>query len=554
MKTIFIKRRSIVAAAFGGFLIFGIASGDSLSPHQELEAKRIGPVTTDAEIIAALNLDMPGLEKVKTAVQAGDISAAKAAYLDYRRTASPAKWQIMPSEEPATPVETDDPAADAICEHLIPNNTQLKYPKATDMGRDFDWYYNPLPKTDPNYSQSFTWQVIGRTEFWTQLANAYWSTHDEKYAAEWVNEMEDFVAKVPLPPASENTGLADPPSIWRGLEVSVRMYESWPYAYFHFLNSPSFTPDAQWIYLKSVYEHGAFLARELKNNPNGTGNHLTSSCEGLYAVGVLFPELQAAEGWRTQALDELTSVVSRMIYPDGMSDELTPGYHMGVLSECLAPLQLAKLNNLPFPDALREKIIAMYRAVILVMDQTGHDVPTNDSWDFDVRREVQHGLEFVDDPLMEWAASNGKKGEAPPASTMLPYAGFYAMRSGWKLDDLFLFFRAGPAGQGHEHEDMLQVDLNAWGKKLLFDAGRFAYDQSIWRYYNIGTSSHNTITVDGKWQHRGQTLILNGVWQNYKPPGVPHPVSNPWVSTPLFDFVSGTYPPLADLTVASTSK
>jgi hypothetical protein len=104
------------------------------------------------------------------------------------------------------------------------------------------------------------------------------------------------------------------------------------------------------------------------------------------------------------------------------------------------------------------------------------------------------------------------------------------MRGGWKRDDLFLFFRAGPTGIGHQHEDMLEVVLRAWGKTLLFDPGTYTYDHSEWRRYILNSISHNTIIVDGKWQHRGAN----------KPP-VTAPVHNPWYTSPLFDFVSGRY-------------
>ena len=172
----------------------------------------------------------------------------------------------------------------------------------------------------------------------------------------------------------------------------------------------------------------------------------------------------------------------------------------------------------------------MYRAAVEVMDQSGNDVPTNDSKILSASLEAGAGLKLGDDPLLAWAASHGQTGQAPPYSSALPYAGFYAMRGGWKRDDTFLFFRAGPTGIGHQHEDMLEVVMRAWNKTLLFDPGTYPYDNSDWRRFSLGAASHNTIIVDGKWQHRGAT----------KPP-VSKPTGNPWVTTPLFDYVAGTY-------------
>jgi hypothetical protein len=513
-----------------GLAVFFAAGGMALRVDGAPAAAPPGPVTTDAELIAAINLDSPGLEKMKAAVRAGDFPAAKVAYLVYRRTFSPVKWKTMASDEPVAPVEATDSTGDAICEHQIPDIPFHIYGNVADMGKNFDWYKNPVSPSSPNYTVEFTWCVVGRTLWWESLADAYWKTHNEKYAVEWVNELNDFVTKVPMPDDTVDVESGSVPSIWRGLETSVRMYQSWPYAYFRFLNSPSFTPDAQWTYLKSCYEHGLRLKLGLQNHER-SGNHVTSEAYGLYSVGALYPELRNAEGWRKDAVERLTFEMNRIVPPDGMEAELTPTYHVGAMDECLGPLQLAKLNHLPIPAEFTTKIMSMYRALVLIMDQEGHDVPTNDSEIIDARWEAKRGLQLADDPLLKWAASKGAKGVAPPASTMLAYAGFYAMRSGWNPDDLFLFFRAGPIGIGHEHQDMLQVDLNAWGKKLLIDEGRHAYDQSILRYYCLGTSAHNTVIVDGKWQHRPPN----------KPTTDPQPVSNPWVVTPLFDYVDGTY-------------
>ncbi|MCE0499388.1 MAG: heparinase II/III family protein, partial [Methylacidiphilales bacterium] len=488
-----------------------------------------GPVTTDDEIIADLNLDAPGLEKVKAAIQTGDIPAAQAAYLDYRRTASPAKWKITPADEPAAPTETDDPVGDAICKHLLSNRyfrLGSPPPAQIDVGKDFNWKYNPLPPSDPAYTSLWA-AMMDRTPWWDDLAKAYWQTRNEKYAVEWVTELRDFARKNPVPPGT--TGMWAPPSLWVSLDVGIRMSDPWPNAYYHFLNSPSFTPADNWLYLKLVRDHAIRLLTGLKVSPDRSGNWVILECSGLYTAGVLFPELREAAAWRQFAVDRMLLEMKRMVPPDGFEAELTPGYHMTVAKGFRSSLELAKLNKLPISEAFQSKVIAMYRALVLVMDQEGNDVPTNDSTLINARYEAKTGLEIADDPLLEWAASGGKSGTAPPDSTMLPYAGFYAMRGGWKPNDLFLFFRAGPPGIGHEHQDMLEITLNAWGKTLLFDAGRYTYDQSDWRRFSNGTASHNTIIVDGKWQHRPKNKVP-----------VP-PVSNPWVTTPLFDYVAATY-------------
>jgi hypothetical protein len=319
------------------------------------------------------------------------------------------------------------------------------------------------------------------------------------------------------------------PSLWRTLDSATRMAFSWPYCYFRFLDSPSFTPAAQWVYLKMMRDHALRLTQGLENKSR-TGNWVTDECDALYTIGTLFPELKSASSWRDIGVNRLVVECNRTVEPDGMESELTPGYHYGALGQLRGPFDLAKLNGLTIPPIFKEKILAMYRAPVIVMQQNGQDVCTNDSWIVNARKSAKDGLQVGDDPVLEWAASGGKSGMPLPDSTCLPYAGFYTMRSGWDWNDMFLFFRAGPPGSGHEHQDKLEVTLRAWDNDLLIDPGTYSYDRSNLRRYFIGTASHNTIIVDGKWQHRPDNI-----------PPVTEQANCPWVNTPLFDYVAGTY-------------
>lgn len=490
-----------------------------------------GPVTADADLLAALNLDTPGMEKIKAAAGAQgnagvDWAALQGAYLDYRRTASPARWRFMPSDRPAHPTEKDDALGDEVMAHHVRNGYGTK-PAAADMGKDFNWTYNPVSLSDPSYTDEWTYCCVSRTEFWQTLTNAYWTTGNEKYAAEWVAELRDFALKNPM--HYDTAQRRGQPSLWRTLDAAERISISWPNSYFHCLLSPSFTADANWLYLKLNYEHAELLLHGLAD-PTRTGNWVAVECGALYTIGALFPEFRDAASWRQIAADRISKELSRAVPPDGFEAELTPTYHFVTLMGFRQPLEMARLNHLQLPADLRSRIVEMYRAPVLVMDQSGHDVATNDSTIVDIAGKAREGLQLADDPLLEWAASRGRKGEAPPLSDALPYAGFYAMRGGWKPSDTFLFFRAGPTGIGHNHESDLEVVLRAWGKTLLFETGSYPYDASDWRRFAINSASHSTILVDGKWQHAGKSNLP-----------VSQPTDNPWVTTPMFDYVAGTF-------------
>ncbi len=487
-------------------------------------AAKAGLETTDEEALASLDLEAPGMEAVKAAAQSGNLEAVKQAYLEYRRTKCPAKWSLPPMSD--KPEAATDAAGDEVCAHRIGGGWYKAITAPVDMGKDFNWTYNPVPKTDPSFTEEWTWCAVARMQFWNRLSNAYARTHDEKYAKEWVAQLFDFTAK--------NNMYAKRPgesTLWRTLDSAIRIGYPWPSAYFRFLNSPEFTPEAQWVYLRSINDHIQLLKAGLEVKPHRYGNWVSTECSGLYTMAVLFPELKQSAELRKFALERLLEEANCTIAEDGFEEELTPNYHYVAIDGYIAPLKLAKLNHLEVPEAFRTKVLSMYQAPIRVMDQTGNAVPTNDSGIINAASMANEGLRLLgDDPILTWAATGGKKGKPLPEFDVLPYAGFYAMRGGWAPSDAFLFFRAGPVGIAHQHEDMLEVAFRAWNKTFLFDPGNYIYDHSNWRRFAIGTASHNTIIVDGKWQHRGSN----------KPP-VTEKVTNPTHSTPLFDFVSGCY-------------
>jgi len=501
------------------------AADGSLQKADKAAPTNGATVTSDKDALGALDLDFPGLEKVKAAAVAGDLAAAQSAYLAYRRTASPVQWKPMPAEQPPKAVAQTDTVGDEICEHHLRNPYHFSS-QVGDQGKDFNWTYNPVPNTDPGFTDEWTFCVVSRTQYWKLLGEAYWKTRNEKYAAEWVAQLADFAKKNPV----NHQTVGQEPSLWRSLDAAIRVGESWPSAYVHFLNSPSFTPEAQWLYLKQIRDHALMLQAGLLRDPARSGNWVTTECLGLYTIGTLFPELREAADWRKVALDRITVELERVTPPDGMEAELTPSYHYVTANGFFELFKLAQLNQRPVPEAFRSKLLNMYRAPLVVMDQRGDTVPTNDSSPTNAQSLALKGLLLGSDPLLEWAASHGERGVQPPDSTCLPYAGFYAMRSGWKRDDMFLFFRGGPVGLAHEHQDMLEIVVKAWDKTLLPEPGSYNYDHSDWRRFAIGTASHNTIIVDGKWQHRPASKVP-----------VLEPTGNPWVTTPLFDYVAATY-------------
>jgi hypothetical protein len=64
----------------------------------------------------------------------------------------------------------------------------------------------------------------------------------------------------------------------------------------------------------------------------------------------------------------------------------------------------------------------------------------------------------------------------------------------------------GPYGSAHQHRDKLHIALDAFGRALLVDTGRYNYRNRVWQPYFVGTRGHNTLRIDGADQNAWEKL------------------------------------------------
>ena len=468
---------------------------------------------SEIDLFEALNPDFPGLEPTIRAWRAGDIQAAKAALANYLRTRTLRVWSFDPLQ-PRTDVPFADASLAATRDILARRGT------FTDEwwleNGELNWLRNP---NHGNMSRAYFLEAVGR---------AYWASGcDEEIAKLWVGLLRSWLRQVP-----QSGGSSD---YWNTLVTGIRMRSSWPNAFFHFLRSPNFTDEDIILYLRSTIEQ----TRLLREKHRVTGNWLTFAMIGLYTSGVIFPELKEASDWREYALRTALADLERGYLPDGMGVELSPGYH-NLFYNYLRMHDLALYSDRgddPSVQALAkqcERLFEPYVALCapdrtLPKYQDGALVNVPERLGDAVQR-YPHRADF------KWLASGGAEGAAPAfRSTMLPYAGYFAMRSGWERDANHLAFDAGPIGWKHCHEDKLNVVMWAYGRLVLFDPGRGNYDDTPLGNYCMDTFGHNTVIVDNRPQRRK--------WSTPDPSQMPYkPLSDVrWRTTPEADYAYGVF-------------
>ena len=480
-----------------------------------------GPVTDDAMLFDALNLNYPGLEAVKEDVAAKDYEAAKKDYVKYLKTREHPKWVFdwRDVRNPANRIpDYDRGPADKVASNLL---SSCGIPH--QFGDTIDWSINPAPL---EYVE-WTYQ-LSRHPFWVTLGKAYQATGDEKYAQAFVRQMRSWVTTNPLPDNSANVNW----SRWRTIETGIRTLNAWPASFYYFLDSPSFDDESIIMMVKSFHEHGLHLRAYPQRN-----NWLTMEMNGLFHIGVLFPEFKESEEWCRYASERLYEEEKVQIYPDGAQVELAPGYHGVTLHNILGIYDVAKVNDYPLPEAFVPGLESAYNYYLDICMPDGCMPALNDSGWGDARKMLEEGFSYFPERTdFDYVASLGKSGTLPAfTSTWMPWAGWYVMRSGWDADALHAHFEVGPFSPAHSHEDKLSFLLNAYGRRLLTECGTYAYDTSQWRAYALSARSHNVTRVDGKDQNRRRLNSHDPIRYNRAP------MTNRWITDERFDFGEGWY-------------
>lgn len=454
---------------------------------QQLYAKDISQGPIDSlqinVLLSRLNLDAPGLEKVKAA--SNDPGLAARELLAYYRERTFVKHPIKRTSKNTTigkyASEKDIKIANDALKHIFVG--QPAYPSHF-CGNDIDWSTNPYP------DKEWVWQ-LNRMSFWDAMAKAYWHTGDEKYAREWCAELKDWIKKNPRDGQHEYA--------WRSIEAGIRGYR-WTGLFEHFIDAPSFTPDVLGAFLNSCFDHEVFLMTKYSKGSNWA----LMEAEGLAFIAFTFPEFKDAEKWRNEAVMRLNKEINNQVYPDGHQRELSIDYHIGCIGWFLRTFELAQMNGMKnlFPDSYIKTVEKMCEVPMKLGYPDGTTAQFGDSWSgkpgkiFD---NLKSWAQMFDRKDFLYVATEGKEGVAPKATAFaLEQSGFYAMRSGWDTNAICFVLKCGPDGGFHCQPDNGTFELYAGGRHLMPDAGSYIYSgDKENRDWFRQTKVHQTITLNG---------------------------------------------------------
>lgn len=443
------------------------------------------------KLLNNLNLDLPGLEKVKASV--GDPSAAAAELLKYYRQRDFVKHPVDRKEKPAgTPGERELLAANNALKHIFVGQSAYQ---PYFCGDDINWGYRPVPDNE------WVWQ-LNRMGFWQSMASVYQQTKDERYAKEWCNQILDWTRKNPRDKDHEYS--------WRSIEAGIRGH-SWTNLFQRFVDSPSFTPEVLVAFLNSFHEHSAFLMTKYSKGSNWA----LMEAEGLAFIAFTFPEFKESQAWLDESIRRFNIEITNQVYPDGHQRELALGYHMGCIGWFTNTYNMAMMNGKKdlFPLSYQKVVEKMCEVPFKLGFPDGSSAQFGDSWSGqpgDLWPNLYKWGKLYNREDLVYVATEGKEGKKPAQTAFaLETSGFYSMRSGWDKNAICLVLKCGPDGGGHCQPDNGTFEIFAGGRHLTPDAGSFIYHGDPEnRAWFRQTKVHQTLTLDGKNSEYKPKLLL----------------------------------------------
>ncbi|MCA9875022.1 MAG: alginate lyase family protein [Anaerolineales bacterium] len=397
--------------------------------------------------------------------------------------------------------------------------------KPAVIGMPPNWHRNPFtgqtaPKeqhwsriSDFAHGDIKTIWEASRFSFVYALVRAYWRSGDEALAELFWQLVLDWREQNP-PQQGPN---------WKcGQETSLRIM-GWCFGLYGFSGSVTSTPERVATLAHMLAISGERVEGNLRYALSQQNNHGISEATGLWTLGLLFPEFQAAARWREKGRKALEAQGQTLIYDDGSFAQHSVNYQRLMLHDYLWCMRLGELHGRPFSTALQQRIQAAGNWLYQL--QAGHNgevpyygqidgaliLPLNncDFQDFRPVIQATHYLTkgtrcYPDGPWDEdllWLFGPQALGTAVISvrqdDFVAPDGGYYTLRTAKSM----VFTRCAKLHHRPSQADMLHVDLWQQGNPIAVDAGTYSYNAPPpWNNVLAHTRYHNTVTVDDQEQ------------------------------------------------------
>jgi hypothetical protein len=462
---------------------------------------------SDSDLWRSVDLDRPGLEKVRDAVRDGNSDGAAAVWAAY--------WNAK--KKPSYITQTDhlfldtdlltDTASFRSALDNSPEERDTILARATMMLGNA---IRPWGDTVIQFGEHVDFnREVGQSgkygfHYWMwsrPLIMAFVLTGDQSYLArfdrlfnDWYEQRNSISSSIP--------GL-DVVYYELGLGMRNRMFIE-----DYLLPYRARTAATHARILKTVLTAGRWLYELERWEGYRPGNWQVHGSYMLVQLALVFPEMRESTAWLSIGLQRLTEHMREDFYADGGHSERAPrNYTLATYLNYrnIAYLLEAYGARSDVRDSIKATMGKTIEWWLSMIAPTGEVPAINDShrglFPAPILRD---GARLFGKPQAYAILRNllgetgGKSGPFPEyTSRHLPASGFSVMRTDWTPEALYLTVNYGPYAGFHTHFDMLDFEIYAYGKPLAIDAGLgLTYDDPRYETWYRTSRAHNMVTVN----------------------------------------------------------
>jgi len=503
-----------------------------------------------------IDLETPGLGKVRKLVQSSDYSAALDAYrdvlLDSLRTRDYGElinhWGgVSEADEMLKGMVRIQRHAGGVSRNQIGLPGAINWIKPT-----VDEILDEPPNVEPAARESSNrdWSThLSSMHHMGSLVAAFAKTHDAKNATFWLRTWEDFVLhqKEAVNRADQKQYNALKAS-WGVLFVAWRMENFWVGLNALAKELPSDAraalpgPALARVLIFMSTDYAAVQVERLKNG-SGAPNQFATAATCLMMEALGFMGGRQCPQWKEETVKFVSKYYRSINLPDGTNFEQAVNYNKGNPDLAIRMLRMYPQRPAWIEQSLPSARQSMLYIAAVIRNGSHHGALTRMGQDDRMEDERLRGfLKYLPDEnverILNHVYGDGRLPQPAFTSIAFPYSGYYVMRTGWGKNDAYSFFKASRRPRGHARNDNTAIHfICAYGRDLLVDGGSRTYGEHWINPYLISSFSKNTVQVDGK----GQDAKQMGQGDRGPNTTADEPIANRWSTSARFDFAEGFY-------------
>lgn len=357
-----------------------------------------------------------------------------------------------------------------------------------------EWDISKHPSYEHNYDG-----MSKRFQRQHYLGAEFVKTGNEEYAYSVIRDMLTFMdffedTRLPLTTAGKT------------VSSQIRM-ENWIGLFKQVANSKYMTPDVCTAFVKRYTRNIEAHCFEVETPGNGA----VGTYQVLLEVFEFFDLLKISPEYTEDVVGYIQGMIDKLFFSDGAYGEDTTGYASGVLSSLVEMRKYMDDRGIEVPESFDEMLLkgAIYDLMMYGPNDELLGYGDGSLYSDQTSGDYSYLADLLNSEELRFLNSNGEEGTQPSwTSLVLPVSTYAFLQDSWNTDATKLLFNVRAGGM-HGNRDDNHINLFAFGKRLLTDAGKITYTMGEVYDRTDSTLSHNTVTIDDVSQEKRSSVLAN---------------------------------------------